>query len=142
MALIWWLKNYHITSSSFVVGGTGYITFKLGGGKNTDLCYVEIVDAETDDVLAIYGNTMFNDKENKYYSANGKVKDLSADGYYMANMVSYKADLSEFIGRSVKIKIVDNASNDWGLFFVDDFVTYYDSLDAINEKYVIAENLK
>lgn len=131
-----------LTSSNFVVGGTGYITFKLGGGKNAELCYVEIVDAETEEVLAVYGNTMFNDKENKYYSANGKIKDLSADGYYMANMVSYKADLSEFIGRSVKIRIVDNASNDWGLFFVDDFVTYYESNENLSSEYNEARNLK
>ena len=130
-----------LTSQSFEIGGSGWITFKLGGGKNTDLCFVEIVDAETNEVLSVFGNTMFNDLGKTYFS-NGKVKDLSLDGYYLANMVQYKADLSSFIGRTVKIRIVDNAQNDWGLLFCDDFITYYETVEEINENAILAENLK
>ena len=84
---------------------------------------------------------MYKDKEKSYFF-NGEVKDLSLDGYYLANMVSYQADLSEYIGRNVKIRIVDNASSDWGLLFCDDFITYYENKSDISSKYLLATNLK
>ena len=56
-------------------------------------------------------------------------------------MVQYKADLSEFIGRNVKIRINDQATADWGLVFFDDFVTYYESESLISKNAVLATNL-
>ena len=158
---IWWLESFlfnksgtyflngfagnegetgTLTSQAFEVAGSGYITFKLGGGKNTEFCYIEIIDANTNESLAKFGNTEFKDKE-KSYLFNGELKDLSEDGYFMANMVEYKANLSEFMGRSVKIRIVDNAASDWGLLFCDDFVTYYENESAINGKFLLATNI-
>ncbi len=129
-----------ITSSQFEVGGSGFITFKLAGGKNPELCNVQIIDAETEEVLAIYGNHMFKDLD-RSYSADGNLKDLSEDGYYLANMVLYKADLSNLIGRNVKIRIYDNATADWGLLFCDDFVTYYENYSDISDEAILATNL-
>lgn len=129
-----------LTSSAFEVAGSGFITFKLGGGKNPSECFIEIIDAETNEVLSKYGNTMFKELD-KSYLADGRLVDLAADGYYLANMVSYKADLSEFMGRSVKIRIVDNATSDWGLLFCDDFVTYYANVDDIDSNSVVAIKL-
>ena len=118
-----------LTSSAFTVGGCGWITFKLGGGKNTDLCRVEIIDAETNAVLAAYGNTMFCNDDAKFKSiVPGTLSnpvDASEYGVYMANMVLYKADLTALKGKSVKIRITDNATEDWGLFFADSFYTHY-----------------
>lgn len=130
-----------LTSSTFKIGGCGTITFKLGGGKNTDLCRMEIVDAASGDVLAIYGNTKFKDTTNGYYYS-GKPIDLSQDGVYKANMVEYKADLSAFMGKEVYIRIVDEATSDWGLFFADSFITYYASQEDISDAAVVAKNLK
>ena len=130
-----------ITSSSFTVGGSGWITFKLGGGKHTDLCNIQIIDSETEEVLAVYGNEKFQEP-NKKYLYNGVVKDLEADGFGMANMYLYKADLSDFVGKNVKIRIYDNATGDWGLLFCDDFVTYYSNVDEISSKAILATNLK
>lgn len=130
-----------LTSSSFTVGGCGMITFKLGGGKNTDLCRVEIVDAATGEVLSVYGNTKFAESTKPYYY-NGKPIDLAKEGVYKANMVEYKADLSKYIGREVYIRIVDDASSDWGLFFVDSFITYYESSEEISAEAFVAEDLK
>ena len=104
-----------LTSSAFVVGGSGYITFMLGGGANPLECYVSIIDAETGEELVRYANRLFNDK------GIGIIN----NGSNLANMVMYKADLSEFMGRSLKIRVVDNATNNWGLITVDSFVTYY-----------------
>ena len=104
-----------LTSSAFIVGGSGYITFLFGGGGNPLECYISIIDAETEEELVRYSNHLFNDK------GTGIIN----NGSNLANMVLYKADLTAFMGRSLKIRVVDNASNNWGLITVDSFVTYY-----------------
>ena len=76
-------------------------------------CYIEIVDAESDIAIAKY----HNDNEN------------SNEGY----MFLFKADLSEFIGREVYIRVVDNASAEWGCLAVDSFITYYESIEELPE---------
>ena len=120
-----------LTSSAFTVGGINKISFRLGGGKNTTLCKVEIIDADTGGVLATYGNYKFKDKGSTSYYYTGQPIDIAEDGFYMGNMVTYIADLTDFAGRSVKIRLVDNATGDWGLLFADDFVTYYESADSL-----------
>ncbi len=110
-----------LTSSAFTVGGSGYITYMLGGGGNPLECYISIIDAETGEELARYANRLFNDK------GTGIIN----HGSNLANMVWYKADLSEFMGRSLKIRIVDNSVNNWGLITADSFVTYYKELSGV-----------
>lgn len=128
-----------LTSSNFTLGGTGYITFRLGGGKNMDLCNIEIFNVTKNEVVAKYANHMFNEMGTSYFY-QGKPIDLAKDGIYMANMVLYKADLSSYLGDTLQIRIIDNAVNDWGLMFVDDFITYYDDVNDINSNAVMAIN--
>ena len=113
-----------LTSSAFTVGGSGYITFLLGGGGNPLECYISIIDAESGEELARYANRLFNDK------GIGIIN----NGSNLANMVMYKADLSEFMGRSLKIRVVDNATAGWGLITVDSFVTYYKDASGVPAK--------
>lgn len=148
---VWWIENYlfdkqgtyflngwesnenetgYIESEEFTLGGIGKITFKLGGGHNQDLCYVELIDAETNEVIGKYGNSKFKDLNKKYFY-NGLFNDLSKDGYYLANMATYQVDLSNYLNRKIKIRLVDNATSDWGLLFADDFITYYESNDDL-----------
>ena len=122
-----------LTSSEFTIGGSGYISFKLGGGKHSDQCYVEIIDSTSGESLVKFSNHMFNDYMARKYYYNGRPIDLSEDGVYMANMVQYVADLSEYIGSKVKIRIVDNATSDWGLLFADEFITYYENESDLPE---------
>ena len=110
-----------LTSSAFTVGGSGYITYLLGGGGNPLECYISIIDAETEEELLRFSNRLFNDK------GIGIIN----NGSNLANMVLYKADLSEFMGRSLKIRIVDNAQNNWGLLTADSFVTYYKDVAGV-----------
>ena len=91
-----------LTSSVFEIGGTGYISFMLGGGEN-ELCYVQVIDAVTNEVLARYHQQEMQD----------------------AVLKTYVADLSSYIGRSVKIQVVDFASSGWGCVSFDNVVTYY-----------------
>ncbi len=104
-----------LTSSAFTVGGSGWITYLLGGGGNPLEAYISIIDAETEEEVARFANRLFNDKG---------LADINR-GSNLANMVAYKADLSSFMGRSLKIRIVDNATSNWGLLTADSFVTYY-----------------
>ncbi len=97
-----------LTSSTFVVSANRTITFKLGAAKHD--VFVEIVDSETGDVYARYGNSAWK-----------------ADKADACALQAYKATLSEAAaGKTVYIRIVDNATGDYGLFFCDSFVTYYD----------------
>ena len=107
-----------LKSSNFTIGGSGYITFKLGGGYNEN-CYIEIVNAQTGVAIA------------KYHNDNADTN----EGY----MFQYKADLSEFIGQEVYIKVVDNAENAWGCLAVDSFITYYESSGNLPTA-ILAEN--
>ena len=121
-----------LTSSAFTVGGSGYITFMFGGGGNPLQCYISIIDAETGEELARYANRLFNDRGT----------DILNHGSNLANMVWYKADLSAFMGRSVKIQVVDNSINNWGLVTVDSFVTYYKDATLVPEKANLAIDIK
>ncbi|MBO4668144.1 MAG: protein SacA, partial [Bacilli bacterium] len=127
-----------LTSSSFTLGGSGFITYRLGGGKNKTLCHVEFIDADTDEVLLTTYNQKFKEINKNYYYL-GYPKDLAQDDVFAANMVEYKADLSAHIGKNIKIRLVDNAENDWGLLFADDFITYYENSSLIPNNYVLAE---
>lgn len=127
-----------LTSSVFEVGGAGIITYRLGGGRDTSLCYIDVVDAED---------------ENKIYYRFGNEKFTTAGGVYTgvpvtvgcsgfgANMVLYKADISDLSGKKVRLRITDNASSDWGLIFADDFVTYYENESLIPADAVKATNI-
>ena len=121
-----------LTSSAFTVGGSGYISFMLGGGGNPLECYISIIDAESGEELARYANRLFNDK------GIGIIN----NGSNLANMVWYKADLSEFMGRSLKIRVVDNATAGWGLITVDSFVTYYKDMAGVPSKANLAVDIK
>ena len=52
-----------------------------------------------------------------------------------------KADLTEFIGRDVYIRIVDNAEAEWGCLAVDSFITYYTSIDELPEAVLIRSKI-
>ena len=128
-----------LTSSPFVLSGQGYLSFRLGGGKNPEKCRVEIVDAETGEIYTTYVNYMFHQFEepplHRYYY-NGAPIDIAQDGYHMANMVQYIGKVDIAIGKKVVIRLVDEAEDDWGLLFADSFITYYEGKEDLPKGYV------
>ena len=102
-----------LTSSSFTVGGTGYVTFKVGAMRDGNYVYIDVVDSETKEILARYYNGLWAERTEDVKSG--------------CTLVSYKADLSAFMGREVFFRISDNADSGYGLFFLDSFETYYAS---------------
>ena len=102
-----------LISSSFKVGGSCFVTFKVGAMRDANYVYVDVVDANTKQILARYYNGLWADRTDGLKSG--------------CTLVSYKADLSAFEGREVFFRISDNADSGYGLFFLDSFVTYYES---------------
>ena len=102
-----------LTSSTFKVGGSGFVTFKVGAMKDSNYVYIDVVDAETKQILARYYNGMWAERTNDVKSG--------------CTLIAYKADLSAFIGKEVFFRISDSADSGYGLFFVDSFITYYEN---------------
>ncbi len=125
-----------LTSSPFKVAGQNKMSFRLGGGLSSR---IELLN-DKDEIVATYRNYKFQDHLARKYCYNGEPIDLSLDGVYMANMVTYIADLSEFEGQTLRIRIVDEGTKDWGLVFVDDFKTYYKSSGELPEGFEAREN--
>jgi len=106
-----------LRSSTFTLGGCGFVSFMLGGGKNGDLCYLSVRDVETDEEIARYKNEKFNSTS---YS-------LDKNNYYEANLVLYKANLSAYLGRKLRFEFVDLGGRDWDLLTFDEISAYYSS---------------
>ena len=102
-----------LTSSVFTVGGSGFITFKVGAMKDGNYVYVDVVDAETKEILVRYYNGLWAEYTNELKSG--------------CTLIAYKADLSSFKGKNVFFRISDNADSGYGLFFADSFNTYYEA---------------
>ena len=102
-----------LTSSTFKVGGSGFVTFKVGAMKDSNYVYVDVVDAETKQILARYYNGLWTERTDEVKSG--------------CTLIAYKADLSAFMGKEVFFRISDNADSGYGLFFADSFITYYEN---------------
>ena len=102
-----------LTSSTFKVGGSGWVSFKLGAARDNNYVYVDVVDATTKQILARYYNGLWAERTNDMKSG--------------CTLIAYKADLSAFMGKEVFFRISDNADSGYGLFFVDSFITYYET---------------
>lgn len=101
-----WLK-----SEWFEVGGSGWITYRLGGVKNPDQVYMEVIDA------------LSGVKYGHFY--NSQIQNCT--------LINYKADLSIAKGRLVYINFVDTATTDFGLIFCDEFKTHYATVEDVPE---------
>ena len=100
-----------LTSSTFTIGGSGFVTFKVGAMRDGNYVYIDVVDAETKEILARYYNRWWAERTNGVKSG--------------CTLVAYKADLSAHMGKEVFFRVSDNADSGYGLFFVDSFVTHY-----------------
>lgn len=105
-----------LRSNVFEIGGSGWITYAIGGMKNFNQVYMEVIDAVTG---MKYGH---------FYNTN----------MFHCSLIQYKADLSDFIGELVYINFVDNATGDYGLIFCDSIKTYYASEPTGD--YIVATN--
>lgn len=100
-----------LTSSTFKVGGSGWMTYKLGGAKNKDAVYIEVVRVSDNKAVKLL---------------NYDWSDVEMHG---CQLVAYKVNLIDYCGFAkgddVFVRVTDNATGDYGLFFLDSVVTYY-----------------
>ena len=79
-----------LTSDVFKLGGNGFITFKMGAGKNTEKVYVEFFEQGNDKPIAHIVNE-------------------DCDGIYITeHLITKVVDLSAHIGKNIYIVATDN----------------------------------
>ena len=95
-----------LTSEPFVLGGTGFIYFKIGAGKNTEKCYVEFFEQGNDEPLA-------------------RVANEDCDGVYIGDhLITRVVDLSAYIGKPLYIVATDtDEGDDYSYLNLDAFHT-------------------
>lgn len=113
--------GYTLQSSKFTLGGSGQISFKLGGRSSMLKVY-----HESGSLLATYRNYNFND--------DGALFPLVKNGSMLATMTTYVADLNQYMNDNLYIEIIDEViSQNWAVAFFDDIKTYYNVSIDINE---------
>ena len=88
-------KTGTLSSSTFTLSNTGHITFLLGAGFDYTKTYVAVFDAKTDERLGTRGNHLFNEPQ-------------FTDVY-----IRVVWDLSEHLGKSLYIQLVDEDDGDY-----------------------------
>ncbi len=109
-------------SEPFTIGGSGYLSFKLGGGANPGLTYLSIVDAATGIEYYRFGNSAFQRTD---YA-------VDPSGYRVENLVGYVADLSLRIGTTVRLVIVDQSTANDGYLTIDAIETYHPEIPVFS----------
>lgn len=124
-------KTGSLTSSKFVLAGTGWVSFRLGGGSPAGTApaetgkYPNVVQvwvkgkgaAGADLQVAEYGNICFND-------ASFPNEDVGS----WANMHRFIADLSKYKGQTLYFKVVKASTTAWGVMFLDSFQAKHDTV--------------
>jgi hypothetical protein len=119
--------TYTLTSSPFTLGGSGYISFKIGGRA----AVVKIYDKTTDVLLAQYSNTAYADHDVGHVELGAR----------QATMSTYVADLSEYIGLELYLVLEDNLTDGWGHSIMDDVNTYYETVPTVEGRFDTVKNL-
>lgn len=99
-----------IRSSNFVLGGSGWIHFRLGGGNDKDNLYLAVYRASDDSMVARFANS-----NPQKYGGN-------------EFLVGYKFNLLSISGltrgETLYIKVVDTKLENWAIIKIDDIKTF------------------
>ena len=113
-----------LKSSVFRIGGSGWITYKLGGAKNIEDVYMQVLSEDGSKAVTL---------------PNFIWSDVAGQTVRGCTLVAYKANLIDYgfaEGDRVYILITDNGVSDYGLFFLDSVFTYY--TEEPSEDYALA----
>lgn len=110
-----------LVSNEFTVSGSGFLTFRLGGCKNSALTYLSVVD-QNDIELYRFANSYINDADPQA-------------------MVQYKADIRNALGKKVRIVVVDDSVENVGYIILDDIVAC-NVTEPSGEQYLSAQDVK
>lgn len=113
--------SYSLKSTTFTLGGSGFISFKMGG--NAAVVKVFLEDGRQ---IAEFSNTEFKDVEFPHIEQGGR----------WATMTTFVADLHEYVDNKLYIELHDVGNpNGWGVAFFDDIVTYYETAPVVADSY-------
>ena len=115
-----------------------YATYMLGGAGNPNV-YITI-ESKSGEVLGLYRNTKFADIPESVTDFDAQ-RELIGKTVFLANLVTYKVSIADFEDMEIRLVIHDNASEQWGVVFFDELITYYESSELVPEDAHLAENL-
>ncbi len=110
------------TSSTFQVGGSGVITWKMAGNCTPDLQFILMkkgTDGAADEQIAVFNNWYF-----------GTV----AESGFIFRDYYYQIDLEKYAGAECYFRVVDNAVANFAFICLDDIVTYYETAPDVSGK--------
>lgn len=111
----------YLRSANFVLGGSGWISFKLGGGKYEEFAHVSLRKVSDNTEVARFGNRFFNNTGRATTVYGSSISNAEAF------LFPYYFDLSTLVslGTNLYIVLVDASAYDWSILSADSFVTYY-----------------
>ncbi len=115
-----------VRSESFILQGSGYVSFLLGGGYLSTLCYVAIVEEDTNLELFRIGN-----------EAYAEISETT----HPAQMTRHYIDLRAHLGKNIYYLIVDEATANGGYINVDEFISFYYTVPDMTDG-IIATNIR
>lgn len=110
--------TWQIQSSVFTLGGSGFISVRMGGNSAA----VRVFKAADDEQIGYYKATRFNDTGFPSLKNGGS----------WADMGTYLIDLSEHLGEELYIRLCDEKVSSWAQAFFDEVVTYYETAPDVN----------
>lgn len=111
----------YLKSSNFLLGGSGWISFKIGGGRYPEFAYVSVHKSSNDEEVARFGNRWYNNTTRAAAVYGSSISNAEAF------LFPYYFDLSAVVDldTSLYIKLCDTSAYDWSILSADSFVTYY-----------------
>lgn len=103
---VWVERLGRMRSTPFILGGSGHITFRLGGAMNCDLAYMSIRKTGSDEEVARYCNEDPSEEDD-------------------AQLVRYRADLSDHMGEALFIEFTDIGTSSRDYLVIDAIETYH-----------------
>jgi hypothetical protein len=125
----------HLRSSDFTLGGSGWISFKLGGGRRASFAHVSFRRSIDNVEVARFGNPMRNKTSFATYVYKLGNEENPAITNAEAFMFPYYFDLSTVasIGTELYITISETAGYEWAMLSADSFITHYADIPVIPE---------
>jgi hypothetical protein len=111
----------YLRSSDFVLGGAGWVSFKIGGGRSNAFAFVSVKKASDNTEIARFGNPNYNNTT--IATAQYGLSITNAEAFlfqYYFNLGSVGT-----LGETYYFLFCDTAGFNWSILSVDSLVTYY-----------------